>query len=62
MVNEIFHFLKFEEFIHELGEICFIIGKNKIFNLLEILDTTGFLTFGKALLILLPLYLQMLIM
>ena len=37
MVNKIFHFLKFQEFINELGKICFPVGKNEILNPLEIL-------------------------
>ena len=26
-MNEIFHFLNFQEFINELGKICFLLGK-----------------------------------
>ena len=60
-MNGIFHFLKFQEFINEFGKIYFALGKNfePVGNFAH---TTGFLTFGKALLIFLPLYIQMLIM
>ena len=30
MMNEIFHFLKFQEFINELGKICFPLGKTEL--------------------------------
>ena len=30
MMNEIFHFLKFQEFINELGKICFSLGKTEL--------------------------------
>ena len=46
-MNKIFHFLKLQEFINELGKIRFHWEK---WNLGHI---TGFLIFGKALLILL---------
>ena len=37
MMNEIFHILKSQEFINELGKMCFQLGKYGILNLLEIL-------------------------
>ena len=58
-MNKIFHFLKFQEFINELGKLCFPLGKNVIENFVH---TTEFLTLGIALQILLLLYLYMLIM
>ena len=39
MMNEIFHLLKFQEFINELGKM-FSVGKNRILNPLEILRIT----------------------
>ena len=61
MMNEIFHFLRFQEFINELVIKCFPLGKKRSFEPLgNCARTTGFLTLGKALVILLPLYLQML--
>ena len=39
MMNEVFHFLKFQEFISELEKNMFAIGKNEILNLLDILRT-----------------------
>ena len=37
MINMIFHFLKFQNFINELGKICFLLGKKGILKALEIL-------------------------
>ena len=37
MMNMIFHSLKFQKFINELGKICFLLGKKRILNALEIL-------------------------
>ena len=36
MMHEIFHFLKFQEFLNELGKM-FSIGKNEILNPFEIM-------------------------
>ena len=62
MMNEIFHFLNFQEFINKLGEIRFHWEKWNFQSISKFAHTTELLTLGKAQLILLPLYLQMLIM
>ena len=62
MITEIFYFLKFQECINKLGKICFPLGKMKFEPIGNFAHTIGFLTLRKVLLILLPLYLQMLIM
>ena len=54
MMNEIFHFLKFEEFINELGKICFPLGKWNLEHIGNCSHTTEFLPLAKAVLILLP--------
>ena len=62
-MNVISHFLKFQKIINELVKICFPLGKKLNFEPIgNFAHTTGFLSLGKALLILLPLYIQILIM
>ena len=61
-MNEIFHFLKFHEFIIELRKHVFYWEKWNFELIGKSAHTTKFLTLGNALLILLSLYLQMLIM
>ena len=54
---KIFQFLKFQEFINELRKICFPLGKMEFRIYWKFCACTEVLTLGKALLILLPLYL-----
>ena len=61
-MTEIFHFLKFQEFINEYVEYVFFYQKWNFEPIGNFVHTTKFLTLGKALQILLPLYLQLLIM
>ena len=60
MMIEIFRFLKFQEFINELGKYVFHWEKWNFEPIGSFAHTTEFLTIGKALLILLLLYLQIL--
>ena len=61
-MNEIFHFLKLQEYIIELRKYVFHWEKWNFEPTGKSAYTTKFLTLGNALLILLSLYLQMLIM
>ena len=44
MIDDIFHFLKFQEFIYELGKICFQLGKLNFEIIGNFMSTTEFLT------------------
>ena len=62
MVNNIFDFLTFQDFINELGEICLPLEKMEFWSNLKFCAYYWILTLGKALLTLFTLYLLILIM
>ena len=62
MIHEIFHFLKFQEFINELEKYVFNWEKCNFEPIGNFGHDIKFLTLGKALLILSPLYVFMLIL
>ena len=62
MMNEIFHFLKFQEFISKLRETCFPFKKWNFEPIRNFPHNTDVFTLENALVILFPIYLQMLIM
>ena len=56
MMNKLFHFLKFQELINQLGKYVFHWGKWNLEPMGNFAYNTEFLILGKALLILLPFY------
>ena len=62
MMQEIFHFLNFQEFIKELGELCFPLGKMEFWTHLKFCTYKRIFDLGKGPANTLTLYLQTLTM